>query len=166
MPRAARASSDDVESLVREVELASRIGGWACAVSPRHCCANKPAVDAAATGRGRVRFERLSAVVRYVTIETDGGERHALAGNGSAAMRGGETGAFPVARSRKPTGLRAWEGGEGPWHAFAFHASVHVAPGYTGRFHIDTDVSIRSTWPPSPLPRVPSSGTGPECPLR
>jgi len=73
----------------------------------------QPAVDAAATGRGRVRFERLSAVVRYVTIETVGGECHALAGNGSAAMRGGETGAFPVARSRKPTGLRAWEGGGG-----------------------------------------------------
>jgi len=169
MPGAARASSDDVESLVvRGAELASRISGWPR--TPRRC-----------RGR-RTRFERLSAAVRYVIIETDGGERHAPAGNGSAAMRGGETGAFPVARSQKPTGIlhhacvreRAGGGegeGEGPARLCVFNASVRVAPGTRAGFISTLMSQLEAAGPPRPprpsLPhRDPSSGTGPECPLR
>lgn len=127
-------------------------------------------------------------VVSWITIDWQNSRPHRIrTGNRSAAVRSGEThvSGRHSARSQGP-----------PWilytanacrlpstrvciyiyiyrkgrdrHAFAFHASVHVAPGRP--VYIDTDVSIRSSWsPPSPeggggpvwFPRA-----APECPLR
>lgn len=121
-------------------------------------------------------------VVSWITIDWHKIAKHRMrTGNGSATMRSGETRVSGCLRSItgpavnivyaktsvvvvRPIYSRAcvylYQGGAG--HAFAFHASVHVAPGRP--VYIDTDVSIRSSWH-LPLLRkrarlVPAHGPG------
>jgi len=113
---------------------------------------NRGRRSAATRGRAtRVPFGRLSTVVRYVISMASATCAQEMDRQRCEAVRPARF-RSPAHKSPPNTPACVRGRGRGPWHAFAFHASVHVAPGTRAGFISTLMSQLEAAGLPLPRP--------------